>query len=134
MAFNDMFRLSSHGVFTNQEGKVLLLKATYGEKGWGLPGGSLEPGETIHEALLRECSEELGVTINILYMSGMYLHQHYHSHTCIFRCEITSLQSIQLSTEHSEYRYFMLDELTPVQHHRIFDCIHFDGNIMSAKF
>jgi nucleoside triphosphatase len=30
---------------------------------WGLPGGGLEPGECIDEALAREVSEELGVSI-----------------------------------------------------------------------
>jgi len=55
MAFEDRFRLSSHAVITNELGQVLLLKANYGNFAWGLPGGALEPGETIHEALLREC-------------------------------------------------------------------------------
>jgi ADP-ribose pyrophosphatase YjhB (NUDIX family) len=31
------------------EGHVLLLKRTYGDKGWSLPGGSVEAGETIHK-------------------------------------------------------------------------------------
>ena len=54
MAFDDKFRLSSHAVILNYIGEVLLLKAEYGAKSWGLPGGALEPGETIHEALLRK--------------------------------------------------------------------------------
>lgn len=54
MAFDDKFRLSSHSVILNSDGQVLLLKADYGSKSWGLPGGALEPGETIHEALVRE--------------------------------------------------------------------------------
>jgi 8-oxo-dGTP pyrophosphatase MutT (NUDIX family) len=27
---------------------------------WGLPGGRIEPGETLRDAMLRECREELG--------------------------------------------------------------------------
>ena len=54
MTLDDKFRLSSHAVILNPDGQVLLLKADYGAKSWGLPGGALEPGETIHEALLRE--------------------------------------------------------------------------------
>jgi len=133
MAFEDKFRLSAHGVFTDKAEKILQLKATYGGNGWGLPGGALEPGETIHEALVRECFEELGVEINILYMSGMYFHQAYQSQACIFRCEMLS-HEIQLSTEHSEYRYFSLDELSTIQHQRVMDCLQFDGKVKSAKF
>ncbi|HUR03594.1 MAG TPA: (deoxy)nucleoside triphosphate pyrophosphohydrolase [Nonomuraea sp.] len=31
--------------------------------GWELPGGKVEPGESEAEALVRECEEELGVTV-----------------------------------------------------------------------
>jgi 8-oxo-dGTP diphosphatase len=34
--------------------------------GWELPGGKVEPSETDHEALVRECHEELGVVIRLL--------------------------------------------------------------------
>lgn len=57
MAFNELFQLSSHAVILNENNQVLLLKANYGNCAWGLPGGALEPGETIHHALIRECLE-----------------------------------------------------------------------------
>src|SRR5262245_11474698 len=31
--------------------------------GWEVPGGKVDPGESDHEALVRECREELGVEI-----------------------------------------------------------------------
>ncbi len=134
MAFEHTFRISTHAVFTDDEQRILQVKATYGGNRWGLPGGALDPEETIHEALVRECFEELGVHIHILYMSGMYFHKAYNSHACIFRCEMPKNSIITLSSEHSEYRYFPLDELSPVQKHRIEDCLQFDGQVKSYKF
>jgi 8-oxo-dGTP diphosphatase len=134
MAFEDHFRLSAHAVITDGDGKILQLKSTYGSEGWGLPGGALDPGETIHEALLRECREELGVDIEVLYMSGVYFHQAYNSQACIFRCEFPENSPLTLSSEHSEYKYFSLDDMSQIQQRRIRDCLEFDGKVKSAKF
>ena len=48
-----------------RDGKVLLIKRAYAPyKGlWTLPGGRLEPGETIEQCAIREIVEEIGVTI-----------------------------------------------------------------------
>lgn len=32
---------------------------------YGLPGGGQRPGENLHEALLRECEEEIGVPVHV---------------------------------------------------------------------
>ncbi len=134
MAFDDHFRLSSHAVITDTDGKILQLKSTYEGCRWGLPGGALEPAETIHEALFRECREEMGIDIQILYMSGMYFHKAYNSHACIFRCEMPKQYEIKLSSEHSEFRFFTLNELSEIQCQRVLDCLNFDGKVKSAKF
>ncbi|GAA1278144.1 (deoxy)nucleoside triphosphate pyrophosphohydrolase [Sphaerisporangium rubeum] len=33
--------------------------------GWEFPGGKVDPGESDHDALVRECREELGVGISV---------------------------------------------------------------------
>ncbi|WP_323845180.1 NUDIX hydrolase [Microbulbifer magnicolonia] len=134
MGFEDTYRLSAHAVITNAVGEVLQLRATYADRSWGLPGGALDPGETVHEALLRECREELGRAVRIDYLSGVYYHRVYNSHVFIFRAQFVDAEAIALSDEHSEMGYFPLDALTPVQRQRVVDCLAFDGRVRSAKF
>ncbi|MFC6632685.1 NUDIX hydrolase [Microbulbifer taiwanensis] len=134
MSFEDTYRLSAHAVITNEMGEVLQLRATYADRSWGLPGGALDPGETVHEALLRECREELGRQVNIDYLSGVYYHRVYSSHVFIFRAHFADSAPITLSDEHSEMGYFPLEQLSPVQLQRVRDCLDFDGRVRSAKF
>jgi 8-oxo-dGTP diphosphatase len=133
MTFHDLYRLSSHAVILNENHQVLLLKATYLDKAWGLPGGALDHGETIHQALRRECLEELGCDIQIEYLSGVYFHSTVNSHAFIFKCRLES-NLIQLSDEHSEFRWFNLDELSQTQKIRVLDCIHYNGEVCSQSF
>ena len=134
MAYNDKFRLSSHAVITNKNDEILLVKANYGERGFGLPGGALELGETIHKALEREYLEEIGCKISVKYLSGVYYHSAFESQAFIFRCEIRDEKEIKLSSEHSEFKYQSIEAMSLVQQHRINDCLNFNGFVVSAKF
>lgn len=134
MGFNDTFRMSSHAVIANNNNEILQLKATYGSLGWGLPGGALDPGETIFEALHRECIEEIGIEVEIIAMTGTYFHNTLNSHAFIFHCSIPDKAELILSEEHSEFRYFPLDELNPVQRKRVDHCLNFNGDIKSGVF
>lgn len=52
--------LGVRAVVTDEAGKVLLIQHTY-IKGWCLPGGGVERGETAETAAARELAEEAGV-------------------------------------------------------------------------
>jgi 8-oxo-dGTP diphosphatase len=112
----------------------LLLKADYGSKSRELPDGALEPGEIIHEALIRECREELGSDVLINHLSGVYFHSAYNSQAFIFRCELPSPSNIIISHEHSEFRDASISELSAVQQQRISDCLNYSAVVVSAKF
>jgi ADP-ribose pyrophosphatase YjhB (NUDIX family) len=59
----------------NEEGQVLLVKRKDNEL-WALPGGFMDLGEQVRDAVLREVKEETGLAIEIVRMTGVYSHPH----------------------------------------------------------
>jgi len=52
------------------KGKTLLLSERMDGKGWNLPGGRVEEGETDQVALVREIEEETGLKVEVLHKVG----------------------------------------------------------------
>jgi 8-oxo-dGTP diphosphatase len=54
-------------VVTNADGEVLLIRRGKPplHREWSIPGGKVEAGETLHQALAREVREETGLEITI---------------------------------------------------------------------
>jgi len=134
MAFEDTYRLSVHAVITDNQLRVLQLRQTYGDLAWGLPGGAVDPGETVLDTLRRECKEEIGCEITIGPLTGIYFHSRFNSHAMLFRCQLAEGANILLSSEHSDWKYFQVSELSKVQQHRVRDCLKFNGQLMVATF
>lgn len=61
------------GVIWNEAGEVLLIRRVNPPRAgqWSLPGGKVERGETLHQALLREIREETGLEVEILGLAGV---------------------------------------------------------------
>ncbi|MDE0482540.1 MAG: NUDIX hydrolase [Candidatus Poribacteria bacterium] len=58
------------GLVRHPDGKILLIRSP--RRGWEFPGGQVEEGENLIEALQREIQEESGVTASIGSLVGIY--------------------------------------------------------------
>jgi ADP-ribose pyrophosphatase YjhB (NUDIX family) len=61
--FSRGMTLGVRGLVVNADGQILLIKHSY-VNGWHLPGGGVETGETLCDALTRELAEEGGVSFD----------------------------------------------------------------------
>lgn len=77
---------------------------------WNLPGGGMEVGETVDEALRREVCEETGLEVEVEQLVGVYSKPQKREVVLSFRCRVTG--GTLTSTEESrECRYFAPDAL-----------------------
>ena len=59
-------------IITNTSGEFLLgkRKGAHGAGEWGLPGGKMDFGESVNEAVLREVREETGLDVELTSLIG----------------------------------------------------------------
>ncbi|TCZ80197.1 NUDIX hydrolase [Paenibacillus albiflavus] len=58
------------GIVENEQGEILLVKTPL--RGWEFPGGQVEVGENLIDALRREILEESGIDTTVSHMIGVY--------------------------------------------------------------
>lgn len=64
-------RPSASAVIFDQRGRLLLQQRSDGGQ-WGLPGGSVEIGESVTDAVVREVKEETGLDVTAKRFVGVY--------------------------------------------------------------
>jgi 8-oxo-dGTP pyrophosphatase MutT (NUDIX family) len=125
----NQIRPSVAAVIFNEDARILLQQR--GDNGyWGLPGGSVELGETVEAAVLREVREETGYEVEIVRLVGVYSDpQHTVVHypdgnvvqyiSCLFECRIVR-GTPALSEETIALDWFVAGNLPDlfVPHHR----------------
>jgi 8-oxo-dGTP pyrophosphatase MutT (NUDIX family) len=83
-------RMGAAAVILDADGRVLLVRHTYGPLNWELPGGASEPGESIVDTALREVREETGLEARAERLTGIYYDLEYDAHHFVFRCSVSS--------------------------------------------
>jgi len=79
------------GVLVDAEGCFLLTSRPVGKVYagfWEFPGGKLEPGETVEQALQRELHEELGITIGAVQPWKTELVDYEHARVRLHFCKV----------------------------------------------
>lgn len=79
---------------------------------WEFVGGKLEPGETKEQALIRECQEELAVTLSIgdVFMDIVHEYPDLTVHLTLFNAAI--LEGIPKKLEHNDIKWITLSEIS----------------------
>jgi 8-oxo-dGTP diphosphatase len=80
---------------------------------WEFPGGKVEPGESDEEALIRECDEELAVTVTIGQRIGDDIMLG-HGRAVLRVYAAAIVEGTPQLIEHAELRWLAADELNSV--------------------
>lgn len=78
---------------------------------WEFVGGKVEPGETKQAALIRECREELGVTVEVgqVFMEVTHAYPDLTVALTLFHATIT--QGVPQTIEHNDIRWITREEI-----------------------
>ena len=96
-----------------QDAKVLLTKRKDFEV-WCLPGGEVDPGESLAQAALREAREEVGLEVQLERLVGIHSRPQWlgcGSHVAVFAARVTGGELTIQPQEVIEARFFGWDEL-----------------------
>ena len=78
---------------------------------WEFVGGKVEPGETKEQALIRECQEELAVTVAVqdVFMEVDHVYPDLTGHLTLFNASIA--EGVPQKIEHNDLRWITLGEI-----------------------
>ena len=84
--FTRPMTMGVRAIILDADERVVLVRHSY-VPGWHLPGGAVEPGETLREAVTREVAEETGIAVTgPATLHGMFLNRHVskRDHVAVF--------------------------------------------------
>ena len=116
-------------IFDDGRERILLTRRADNGR-WCLPGGGIDPGESLDEACIREVREETGLDIRVSRLIGVYSSPHFIVEyddgnrrqiiALSFEAEVIGGQ-LSLSDETTDFGYFTPAEMETIdlmEHHR----------------
>ena len=98
-------------------GRIFATQRGYGEfkDGWEFPGGKMENGETLHQALARELKEELDMEAEIgeMFETVEYDYPKFHLTMHCFLCQLVNKEYVL--KEHEAAKWLLPEELDSVE-------------------
>mgnify|MGYP000927243028 CR=1 FL=1 len=78
---------------------------------WEFVGGKVEPGETPEQALVRECREELAVTVSLdsVFMDVVHAYPDMTVHLTLYNAVIS--EGTPLLLEHNDIRWILVEDI-----------------------
>jgi 8-oxo-dGTP diphosphatase len=101
--------VSVAGAVLDDAGRILAIRRRDNNR-WEPPGGILELNEEIHEGLVREISEETGLQVLPIGLSGVYKNMKKGIVALVFECRVVSGQSVP-TEEAAEVRFLTPEEV-----------------------
>lgn len=122
-----IFYVAAHALVLDDENRVLVTKRAscndYMPQKWDIPGGTVEEGETVEEALIRELQEETGIDIEpiapVYAYSNLSQLPKRQTIQLVYTCKYKNGAVTLNPDEHEEYRWVDYSDL------RKMDCIAF---------
>lgn len=112
------YKLVVKAIIIDEQDRVLILRRSENERKkqethvFDFPGGSLEEGESLLEALEREVNEETGLRVDVIAPAYVYdeIQEDHHLVIVKFACH-RPVGNLALSDEHDQYEWVSMQSL-----------------------
>ena len=99
--------ISAATIVLNDKNEILLLRGPL--RGWEMPGGQVEEGESLTEGAIRETKEETGIDVEIIKFCGVFQNVKKSICNTLFLAKPIGGE-FQTSSESLEVGFFSIDE------------------------
>lgn len=95
---------------TNEKGETLMVKTHWRSDTWEAPGGQVEEGEPLDEAVSREVLEETGIVIKPIGITGIYYNTTVQLLSVVFKADYVSGEINIQEEEIKEAKFIRIEE------------------------